>query len=130
MSITLDDALQTAQDGQSHKVIVDIAVVPIVADIPFTGTPLTESELNESDSNCITTAEGRVCAIFKHNSAYFTYAYTDINRQQFTLVNISLVDDLGGGALESTIEASIVELLDGNIGMIYTLETSTATYLK
>jgi len=130
MSITLDDALQTAQDGQSHKVIVDIAVVPIVADIPFTGTLLTESELNESDSNCITTAEGRVCAIFKHNSAYFTYAYTDINRQQFTLVSISLVDDLGGGVLESTIEASIVELLDGNIGMIYILETSTATYLK
>lgn len=129
MSITLNSTLKAAQDGQSHHIILDIVSEPIIADIPFVGYLLTDETTNEHEPNVIMHSSGRLNLIYTFGTNSFKFVYTDLERTQFYFVTINY-SDIGMGIAETALEASICELSDGNIGMIFISCTVSNYYLK
>lgn len=125
MSLVLDGTLQTAQDGNLHNPIIEIISEPTVADIPFTGRILQETTTNETKPNVIMHSTGRICGIYVWGSGQtttFKYIYTDVNRSAWSFVNITLP------AWYYALEATLVEMANGNIGIVmYCKNYSAAT---
>lgn len=129
MSITLNSTLKAAQDGQSHHIIAEILSKPMIPDIPFVGQFLTNETIDEQRSNSITHSSNRICLIYKFDTNKFKYVYTDTDRTYFNFITLDRAD-LGYHISETTIEASICELSDGNLGMIFTTQTTSNIYLR
>lgn len=127
MSITLDDALQAAQDGASHHPIVEIKT-SFLANIPFAGQYLTSETTNEQRPNSISHSSGRICLVYTFSSTHLKYVYTDIARIQFNFVSLSATNL--GCAGKTLIEGSICEMTDNRIGLIFTCYDSTNFYLR
>jgi hypothetical protein len=114
MALTLTPAaLLNAQDSQSRHPIVEIVSSQATSDIPFDGQLLTEETTNESKPNVITHSTNRLCQIYLFGTTSFKYVYTDINRQEFNFVTIT------PPSLHTPIEATLCELANGNIGIVY-----------
>jgi hypothetical protein len=112
MSLALDPTLQAAQDGISHRPIIEVISSGAVDDIPFDGVRLTAEATNESKPNVIMHSSGRICKVYTFGTAAFKYLYTDASRTEFHWVDISLP------ANYSADEAALCELAGGNIGII------------
>jgi hypothetical protein len=124
MSITISDAeLITAQDAQSRHPVVEIVSSQNTSDIPFDGQFLTEEATNETKPNVITHSTGRLCQVYTYGS-YFKYVYTDVERQEFNFVTITL------STSHVPIEATLCELENGNIGIIYISTIGAARHLR
>lgn len=129
MSITLNSTLKAAQDGQSHHIILDIVSQPIVPDIPFVGSFLTEETTNEAKPNTITHSNGRVYLVYKFGTTAFKFVYTDEDRTYFNFVTLSRTD-LGMGPSETVQESTICEMDNGNLGMIFIGSLGNNIYLR
>jgi hypothetical protein len=121
--ITLNQTLQTAQDGQTHKPIVEIISSQNTEDIPFDGQFLTNETMKEQLSNVITHSSGRLCLIYTFGddlvypytpTNIFKYVYTDESRLEFNFVSLAL-----GDSTTILTDASLCEMTNGNIGIIY-----------
>lgn len=123
MALTLNPILKEAQDGISHKPIVEIISSKLSTEMPFDGQFLTSDPTPETKPNTITHSSGRLCLIYTDGiSPGFTYVYTDIERTIFNFVHLSLPSD------HTPIEATLCELTDGNIGIVYV--ATYGTYRK
>lgn len=124
MSITLDATLKTAQDGNEHKPIIEIISKQFLPDIPFDGQLLTSETDNESSPNSITHSSGRLAFVYAEDQTgvdvdLLKYVYTDTARTFFTSVSFSMPS-----ASYILHDASLTEMSDGNIGIIYKREIS------
>ncbi len=131
MALTLNATLATAQDSQSRRPLIEIISKNSVNDIPFDGQLLTAQTLNEQKPNAIAHSSGRLCQIFSYGpnppgtELWFKYVYTDAGRTTFNFVTISRpVSDI------IFVEASLCELQNGNIGIIYYATQGTAHVLR
>ncbi len=112
MSLTLDANLQTAQDGNNHRPIVEIKSQSAAPDIPFDGSFLDLFTSPEQKPNVITHSLGSLCLVYVFGNN-LKYVYTDVNRTTFTSVDITAPS---GFAIH---EASLVEITGGNIGIVF-----------
>lgn len=114
MSLVLDGTLQTAQNEDFHKPIIELISTSTVADIPFDGQILQETSANETKPNVVMHSTGRLCAIYKYGTAAFKYVYTDITRTEFHWVDITLP------ANYLAVSATLCEMGDAakNVGVI------------
>ncbi len=130
MALVLSDALRDAQDSQSRHPIVEVLSKPTVPDIPFDGQFLDIEEEDEKRPNTITHSSGRICLIYNVitllGQDLLRYAYSDVNRMQFTFVDLSVP------STRLPLEAWICELSNGDIGIIYitTFGTDYELYYK
>lgn len=129
MTITLNSTLKAAQDGQSHHPILEIISKPMIPDIPFVGQYLTNETIDEQRSNTITHSTNRICLVYKFDTNKLKYVYTDTDRTFFNFVELDRTA-LGMGAFETTIESTLCELADGNIGVIFTTQDGTKIYIR
>jgi len=93
MARTLDANLQTAQDGQTHRPIVEIISQQRVADIPFDGSFLTSETFDEYGINLIPHSTGRLVLAYIYQSGTTSgikFVYTDTGRTEFTTVDLPL----------------------------------------
>jgi len=118
MSLVLDPALAARMSEQSRHPLVEIISQETVASIPFDGS-LMGSVLNEQFPNCILHSTGRICYISSHGTTspyYLRYRYSDAQKTEFTVVDIGIE----GFARD----ASITEMPNGNIGIVYRITGS------
>lgn len=117
MARTLDANLQTAQDGQTHRPIVEIVSAQRLADIPFDGSMLTSEAFDEYGINLIPHSSGRLVLAYIYYSAPTSgikFVTTDASRTEFTTVDLPLYTYAA-----SEIKAvSLCEMTGGNIGMV------------
>lgn len=117
--------LEAAQDSQSRHPIIEIISRNPVDDIPFDGQFLTSETINEQRPNVITHSSGRLCGIYLYEHTTptpypdFKYFYTDEERTIFNYVTLDSPIGI------DFIEASICELVNGNIGIIYYAKSGT-----
>jgi len=115
MALTLDSALQTAQDGVEHHPIVQLLSMKTVADIPFTGNVFT-SDTKEMKPKFLVHSSGRIIGFnleYADSTTNHLYMfYTDVDRIEFTidipLITNTDIDDF-----------ALVELVNGDIGVCY-----------
>lgn len=116
MSLTLNPTLAAAQDSQSRHPILEIISSKMTEDIPFLGNRLTDSSSNETHSNMVMHSTGRVEVIYR-TSGHLYLAYTDEAKTSFSYVDLPL------GSFGTPVEATICELANGNIGIIFITAT-------
>ncbi len=117
MALTLNSTLATAQDSQSRRPLIELISQNPTLDIPFDGQLLTSEVLNEQRPNVISHSSGRFCGIYLYGPDFPTppslkYFYTDVERASFHWVTFA-------SPYIIFIEATLCELSDGNIGIIY-----------
>jgi len=110
MSITLDPTLKAAQDGITHRPIVDLLTSPMLSQVPFNGNYFNASSTTESNEEVIVTSEGRLANLYIKSGANLYYYYTDTNRIQWQ-------PEVSVGV--NCIHASLCEMANGNIGIVY-----------
>jgi hypothetical protein len=113
MALALDPTLAEAMDSGRHHPIVEIISSQLAPDIPFDGQFLTSSPQQETKPNVIYHSNGSICIIYVVGTTEFKYVYTNIERTIFNSVSISLPSGY------IPIEASLCEMTNGNIGIIY-----------
>lgn len=131
MPLTLDPALAGRMDEMKRQPLARIVSSDPVESIPFDGERLTLATHNETRSNTIMHSSGRLLEIHNHWLAgddYFRYVYTDINRVEFNYVTLAPADL--GFADQTVIEASLCELVGGNIGLIFVTQDDNNFYLR
>ena len=116
MALTLDTALASSQNSTTRHPLVDITSFQRVPDIPFDGELLHTVTRSEREPVCLVHSSGRLIAASLYGvngsgSYGINYTYTDMERTEFTHVDITLSANPSG--------ISIVELANGNIGMVY-----------
>lgn len=109
--ITLETALQSAQDSLIRAPICRVSSSSFVDAIPFDGNYFNTSILAEQHPYLIVTTSGRL-AIVLSSAGNLIYRYSDTAKIQFTDVIL-----ITGSA--SMYEAALVEIADGVIGIIY-----------
>jgi len=111
MSITLNATLKTAQDGISHRPIVELISSPAQAVIPFEGNDFNSDSTSESNQDLIEISTGRLLNLYiKSGNLYLYYTDTDKTEWQTPV----LIYNPGSNITH----ASICELSDGNIGIV------------
>lgn len=128
MSITLNSTLKTAQDSNSHRPIIEIMSVGMVDDIPFDGQYLTTETTNEQKPNIIFHSSGRLISVYIYGTTYVEFVKTDASRTEFIHTRLTQ-SDLGCSG-ETIIEASICELTDSNIGIVFITSSLTNFRLR
>jgi len=118
MSITLDETLKTAQDGISHKPIIEMISQQDADVIPIHGNYFNTDSNLEQDPNVIVTSEGRLAAIYDYafTGSYvngFKYLYTPTDRSEWIAVTVTKPY-----AATATYPC-LCELTDGNIGIVF-----------
>lgn len=122
MALTLDAGLASAQSSQSRRPIIELISGQRVADIPFDGTFLTDSADQETQPFTITLSDGRICVAYHYwvgaGDRGLKFYITNTERNYFeTTFTINTTTDISG--------AAIVQLADGNIGIIYVEDTGS-----
>lgn len=120
MALTLDPTLAAAMDGQSRTPIVSLTSVSSVAEIPFIGNFLDTVGTAEQKPNVITLSSGALAGIMTNGNA-FRFFYTDPDRTEFGSLDIPAPYGHAG-------EASLVELANGNVGLILYCNYSGSAY--
>lgn len=110
-------------DSTFRRPIVDILSERWTASIPFGGN-YRNGQSPEIRPNLFTHSSGRFVLTLIYNSRYLRYAYTDIDRNEFTNVEF----DAGEG--RSILGASAMELPDGAVGIITIHQYQTTYYLR
>jgi len=111
MSITLDATLQTAQDGHSHRPIVELISSPAQAVIPFEGNSFNSESTSESNQDMVETSSGRLLNLYiKSGNLYLYYTDTDKTEWQSPV----LIYNPSGTVLF----ASMCQLTSGSIGVV------------
>lgn len=120
MSLALDSSLAARMNEQSRRPLVEIKSMETIASIPFDGTLLASSSINEQCPSSIFHSSGRICLANSYgNSAspwYLRYRVSDVNKTEFTLVDIPIE------AL--ALDVSLTELPNHNIGIVYRYQGS------
>jgi hypothetical protein len=120
--ITLDATLKTAQDGISHRPIVEIISSPAASVIPLRGNYFNTSSDPESDPNIIETSDGRLIMVAIQDGD-LQYYYTDTDR-----ISWNVVANL---CTSWTItDVSVCELVNGNIGIVMTIYSAAEWSIK
>lgn len=122
MAVTLPAGLQTAQEYDSRKPLINLIAGQKVADIPFDGSFLTGSTDIETEPVSITLADGRVLVCYRYYTNFLIFYLTDEDRIYF---DSNFTVNMGG----SVSGVSIIQLDDGNIGIIYK-ETGAFEFIK
>ncbi len=125
MARTLDANLQTAQDGQTHRPIVEIISQQRVADIPFDGSFLTSETFDEYGINLIPHSTGRLVLAYIYQSGTTSgikFVYTDTDRTVFATVDLPLYTY----TLSEIKAVTICELTGGNIGMVLLVDDKSS----
>ena len=116
MSISLDSTLKTALDGSDHKPVIKIVSSSMAYDVPFDGNYFNQEDDDESQATMVDTTTGRLVTIFKHengNDDDLYLIYSDTDRTAWTEVPI-----YAGGY--NVTETSLIELSNGNLGIVFT----------
>jgi hypothetical protein len=119
MALTLDPTLAAAQNNQSRNPIVSLISTSSRAEIPFLGKFLDTVGTAERNPNVITHSSGALAGVMRYGDN-FRFFYTDPNRTEFAFLDIT--------PPHYGIEANLVELADGNIGLILLLQDGTYYY--
>jgi hypothetical protein len=127
MALTLDAALDTAQDSKARRPLIELLSGQRVADIPFDGTFLTGSSDEETAPTCLELADGRIAVCYHYYISvsdrglkfYITNTARNFFETNFTINT--------GTALSG---ATIEQLDNGNIGIVYLELISTTYYQK
>lgn len=119
MALTLDATLATAQDSISRHPLVEIISAQRTADIPFDGQLLRDPAVYDRDPFVIQHSSGRLVVVSIYDSGFY-FCYTDEGRTEFTTVQIPKL-----GAEGTYYGVSVVELANGNIGVVYISYSST-----
>jgi len=124
MAVVLDPTLAAAQDSISRRPLVEIISSSPVADIPFDGQKLTSESAAETAPNAITHSSGRLCAVYAFGSGYsaqLRYVFTDTDRTSFSFASV---------AAPYLLDASLCEMVDGNVGIVCLTKDASNYYLK
>ena len=121
MSITLNATLKTAQDGINHRPIAKIISSPMGEIIPTQGNYFNTLTSPESEPHIISQSTGRLGVVMERNSA-IKYLYTPTDRSEWIEVGISTPYALASQ------DPCVVELANGNIGIIYTTSQTMIYY--
>jgi hypothetical protein len=118
MAVNLNATLKAALDGSSHKPICKIVSTSLTGDIPFDGNLFNSSTVNESEPDLVALASGRLAVTYKRvNDLYLIYSDTD----RTTWTEALLYD---GDAGYTVADAALIELANGNLGVVFmTLES-------
>jgi hypothetical protein len=123
MALVLDPTLKSAQDGISHHPIMEIISSKFTSDIPYLGQYLTSDLTASTKPNAISHSSGRLCLIYNYGASKFKYVYTDTEKTSFYFTEINLTPN-------GSVEATLCELVDGNIGIIYISDLGTTRQLR
>lgn len=121
MALVLDATLAAAQDAQTRRPLAEVISGLFVPDIPFDGQRLTTETTDEQRPNAITHSSGRLAVAYTFGKQYLKFVYTDTERLEFSFVTID------AGSARVVIEATLCELTDGSIGLVY-LESYLGNY--
>ena len=119
--ITLDATLKAAQDGLTHKPICKIVSTSLAADIPFDGQLFSSQTSDETNPDMTAHSSGRLVSTFVRDGDLYLM-YSDATRTTWTEV---LVFNNSGISGFSVMDASIVELSTGNLGIVFLARSST-----
>lgn len=119
MSITLDATLKTAQDGDSHRPIVEIISRQDADVIPIHGNYFNTDTTEEDDPSVIILSDGRLAAIYDYGNA-LRYMYTPTDRSEWINVTVTTPS--------TPSDPCLCELTNGNIGIIF--KSSGKLYYK
>lgn len=129
MSITLNETLKTAQDGKAHNPIIEIISYGLTDDIPFDGQFLTHETTNEQKPNIILHSSGKLVFVYNYGTASLEFVTTDAGKTEFSHVNLSRTS-LGCSSIETILEASLCEMSDTNIGIVFITSDTSNYYLR
>jgi hypothetical protein len=122
MALTLDPTLKSAQDGLSHKPILEIISSKFTSDIPYLGQYLNSDLTSSTKPNSIYHSSGRLCLIYKYGATGFKYVYTDPERMTFNYLYFDVT--------HTFVEGTLCEMADGNIGIVYVKDLGTTRQLR
>jgi hypothetical protein len=127
MSVTLDSNLQTALDGDEHHPICKIiSKSPRSSDYPFVGNYFNQDSTVEYAPTMICLNTGRLIIVYrKGNDLYL--AYSDIDRTTWTHTLLYNGDSEGNPAIYGN---SVIELSNGNLGIVFICFEGSTCYLK
>lgn len=111
MSISLNATLQSAQDSADHYPIVEIISSPVGEIVPTLGNYFNTLTTDEWSPELKALSSGRMACLMIRGSLLY-YLYTDTARSQWYEQSIAVG---AGGA----ISASLCELTNGNVGIIF-----------
>lgn len=116
MALTLSPELLAAQDSMERQPLIQMESTRIEESMPFDGAFLNSIPDNEYKTSLITATSGQIMGIYARQRSSVTddvvFIYTDLDRLTWTEVFISVGRKIQG--------ISIVELTNGNIGVIFT----------
>lgn len=129
MALTLNSELQTAQDGANHRPVIEIVSESAVASIPFSGNPLNGAS-SAIHPDFIELSSGRLFGVVQNDSNdRVAFIFTDVNKTEF--FNIEYVYGQNGYmSIADENDLSVVELSDGNVGIVYVRKSSSLRYLS
>lgn len=111
MALTLNSTLNTAQNGTTHKPILKLLSSDWAGEIPFDGTVMRASTLDEYGPASIVHGSNRILTMYYDQDGYIIYYYTDVDRVTWSYVLLNPPD--------LTQNISLVELTNGDIGAVY-----------
>jgi len=131
MSITLDPNLATTQDSMTRHPLCELLSGQFTSAIPFDGEYFNSDVQNETEPALICHSTGRLGMVYSRESGggeaknLLYYNYTNTTRSQWYN---ELVYDAG-----ATVEVwgkSLVELANGNIGIVFVEKAGGSRHLK
>lgn len=127
MALTLDAALATAQDSLNRQPLVELISTQIADAIPFDGQYFNDDLDTERKPNTIIGSTGQVFTVFIRDVSstdQIIFLYTDVDKTFWTEASAIL------STAFTISNLTLVELTNGNIGIIYTEQSGTTYYLK
>jgi hypothetical protein len=113
----------------SRHPLAEIIAGQFAADIPFDGQLLTSETDAEQVPNVIAHSSGRLCLAYIFEdpgtiNARIKYVYTDVGRTSFSFITLTPAGSV------YPLEASLCELANGDIGIVYLGMSGTSFVLR
>ena len=126
MSLTLNPTLKSAQDGDIHNIIVEMQSFSPEDVFPMTAYEVT-SKTDESLPKSIMLSDGTLFVAFKYGSGRLGVTYTDPDRTTWYPPIYVTTGPYNG---EVIIGLDLVELVNGNIGILFTSNASSRNNIR
>lgn len=121
MSVTLDATLKSALDGLNHHPICKIVSTSLASDIPFDGQLFNSQTADETDPDMLVHSTGRLASTFvRSGDLYLMYS----DEARTTWYEVRIFDNAGISGF-SVINASLIELSNANIGVVFLARSAT-----